>query len=172
MTAIVAWLAYFPAVGAPLNQPAYRFWSGTGTLEYLNEDWLGAGSLISVGAAETSINQPTRRMTIALSTAGDEVLRQQLMQDPGPLEIEVRWIYSEDQGLSWLLVPRLFKGRLSRPVIADGIYTIELETYAGDVDRGRPVKWSDSDQRRRDSTDNGMGYMTTLASGFERRWPP
>ena len=169
---MVAWLAHFPGATTPVQRQDYRFWSGVGELTFSGQTWLGTGELIEVGALETSFEQQNRRMTVAVNMTDDSTLRSAFLEDPGPLEVTVLWIYSKDNGLTWLQLPRQFKGRLSRPGIVDAVYQIELETYTGDIDRGRPIKWSDADQKQRDATDRGMEYCAALASGFERTWPP
>ena len=52
--------------------------------------------------------------------------------------------------------------------------TVEIETQRGDVDRGRPLRWSHEDQQRRFPDDLGMEYMRKLAhdDGIETGWPP
>ena len=100
-------------------------------------------------------------------------LRLAFMQDPGPLTVIIEWLVSLDQGLTWRKVPRKFVGRLSKPLIKDGIYTIEIETYGGDVDRGRPLKWSNEDQQARHPGDKGLEYVRQLSDGLrDQRWPP
>ena len=160
---IVAWLAHIMDSG-------HRFWSGESDLTIGGETYQGR-SFISLSTAEASIDAPRRRMTASFP-AVDPALRAEFGQDPGPLVVEIRWIYSLDNGQTWLFVPRKFIGRLSSPIIREGVYTIEIETFGGDVDRGRPLRWSDEDQRRRFPGDRGMEYMRELEEGVVNRWPP
>ena len=125
---------------------------------------------ITLSRAESSLGQPDRRLTASFPVTDPE-LRAALLVDPGPLEIVIRSVFSNDRGQSWSVVPNKLVGRLSRPVIKNGVYTIEIETHAGDVDRGRPLKWSDEDQRARYPGDRGLEYMRQLASGINTRWP-
>ena len=160
---LVHWLANFVDSG-------YRFWSGDGNLTIGGVTYQGR-NFISLSTAEASLDAPRRRMTASF-TIFDSTLRRALLQDPGPLTVEIRWIYSIDNGVNWLMVPRRFVGRLSTPVIRDGRYTIEIETYGGDVDRGRPLKWSHEDQMRRFPGDRGLEYMRAISEGVEISWPP
>ena len=160
---LVGWLANFMDSG-------HRFWSGEGDLTIGGEVYQG-NNFISLSTAEASLDAPRRRMTASFP-AIDAALRAALMQDPGPLVVEIRWIYSLDHGQTWLFVPRKFVGRLSSPVIRAGTYTIEIETFGGDVDRGRPLRWSDEDQQRRFPGDRGMEYMRELSEGIDTKWPP
>jgi len=160
------WLAEFPD-----STPVYRFWSGDGDLTLDGKDYQGR-NFISLSTAETSLDAPNTRLTASFAVA-EPGLRQALMQDPGALTVIIEWIASIDQGQSWRRVPRKFVGRLSQPVIKDGIYTIEIETFGGDVDRGRPLKWSHEDQQQRHSGDRGLEYMRQLSEGISTaRWPP
>lgn len=173
----VHWLMTFPD-----HNPVYRFWSGEGDLSLDGHTWAGR-SWVSLSAAENALDGPDKRMTVSLavSTTSDEPaereamrhLRTILMQDPGPLEVVIEWIFSRDHGQTWQRLPATFAGRLSNPVIRDGVYSIEIETWAGDVDRGRPLKWSDEDQRARAPGDRGLEYMRQLSEGIvDARWPP
>ena len=164
-------LARFPGATTPVARPDYRFWSGVGDLTFGGETYAGAGDLIALGPSEASLGQSNRRITASISVAENTTLRAQLMEDPGPLTVTLQWIYSTDQ-IAWSLVSRKFVGRLSRPVISGGVYQIELETYQGDVDRGRPLRWSHADQLARDATDKGFEFMESLAGGLRFRWPP
>ncbi len=149
----------------------YRFWSGAGDLTYGDRTYRGRGGLIELAGAETDIESPDRRITARVAIVNDE-LRTALMQDPSPLTVAIEWLYSWDHGHSWQRVPRRFVGRLSRPVIKDATYTIEVETHGDDIDRGRPLRWSHEDQQTRYPGDKGLEYMRELASGLEAAWPP
>ena len=158
----VHWLATF-ATGE-------RFWSGTEPLTLDGATYLAA-AFIELSAVETGLNQPRRRLTARFDVSHPE-LREHMLVDAGPVTIEIGWVASMDHGLTWQRVPRRFVGRLSRPTIQDGVYTAELETYQGTVDRGRPLTWSDEAQRQRFADDLGFAYLQRYASGLETRWPP
>ena len=160
---LVAWLANFMDSG-------HKFWSGQDDLTLNGVTYQGR-SFISLSTAEASLEAPRRRMTASFP-AVDGALRAMLMQDPGPLMVEIRWIYSMDHGQTWMLIPRKFIGRLSSPIIREGSYTIEIETFGGDADRGRPLRWSDEDQQRRFPGDKGLEYMRDLSEGIDTKWPP
>ena len=160
---LIAWLADFKDSG-------HKFWSGENDLT-LNGVLYQGRSFISLSTSEASLDAPRRRMTASFPAVDGE-LRAMLMQDPGPLIVEIRWIYSLDHGQTWLFVPRKFIGRLSTPIIREGTYTIEIETYGGDIDRGRPLRWSDEDQQRRYPGDRGMEFMRALSEGIDTKWPP
>ena len=159
---IVGWLA---EIGT-----GHYFWSGEGQLVFDGNTYTGS-HFVTLSPAEATVGAPRKRMTASFRVFSAD-LRAAVLQDPGPLPVEINWIYSTDQGQSWTRLPRKFVGRLSSPTIQNGIYTIEIETYGGDVDRGRPLKWSDEDQQDRAPGDKGLEYMRQLASGIDTRWPP
>ena len=158
----VHWLATF--------ETGERFWSGAESLTFDGKTYLAA-SFIELSAVETGLGQPQRRLTARFDVSHPE-LREHLLVDAGPVTIEIGWIASLDHGLTWQRVPRRFVGRLSRPTIQDGIYTAEIETYRGTVDRGRPLIWSDEAQQLRYPDDRGFAHLRSYASGLKTRWPP
>ena len=159
----VQWLLEF--VGT-----ANRFWSGHGDFTFGGETYKGAGHLMSVSEAQTGL-EPDRRLTIQLAIGDDETFRASLLTDPGPLAVRVRWIYSTDHGQTYTSI-RSFRGYLSSPTITGDLYTIEVETSQGDVDRGAPRVWSPEAHASRFSGDKGMEQMRELAAGVPGTWPP
>ena len=161
---MVAWGVYFESTGD-------RWWTGPGELVLAGGTWQPMVAL-DIEHAASELGAPARRAK-AVMQISDPALRQTVLQDPGPLQTEVIWFVSSDRGLAWSVVPARFVGRLSNPQVADGNFAIEVETFAGDVDRGRPVKWSHERQMKRDANiDRGMEMANRLASGIETRWPP
>lgn len=150
-----------------------RLWTGEGDLEFGGQTWRGGGAALRVSEVETASGEPDRRVTLTLSGIPRD-LRREFLQDEGPLPVTVGWIYSTDRGGTWTEIPISFRGRLSTPALSDGVLTVEIETQRGDVDRGRPLRWSHEDQQRRFPGDLGMEYMRKLAhdDGIETGWPP
>ena len=161
--------AWFAELGTGAD--SIRFWSGDEDLIFDSKAYAGR-NFIALSGSENSIGAPSRRMTASFAATTPE-LRAALLQDPGPLMVVIEWIVSNDYGQTWNRVPHKFVGKLSKPVIKDGIYSIEIETYGGDIDRGRPLKWSHDDQQKRFPGDRGMEYTRRLAEGIrDATWPP
>ena len=161
----VGWLARFQST-PPLN-----FWSGDerATIDGVAYD---PGHFISIQHAGREVGTPQRRTTASFSIANVS-LRTELLQDPGPLMVLVSFIFSNNGGITWTLAGGSHLGRLSNPSITDAVYSIEIETYRGDADRGRPQKWSHERQVTRGTGgDLGFEMSAKLASGVEVRWPP
>ena len=167
MAHIVHWLATIPH-----SRPFLRFWSGDYDLTFDGETYQGR-NFVNLSPAEAGIGSPNTRLVASFSVV-DPTLRAAFLQDLGPVMVTIEYIYSADGGLSYQIIPggRKFVGRMSNPVIKDGIYRVELETYGGDVDRGRPLRWSHEDQLRRYPGDKGLEFMRELEEGVEVKWPP
>lgn len=164
----VHWIAEFE-----LSDGTVRWWSGEGDVTINSVVYSGVGgpngSFVQLSPITTSVTTPTRRATVilSLSSAG---IRMMLQADVGAIEVKIGYITSLDGG-AWTKLPLSFVGRLSRPVIKNGLYTAELETYGGDIDRGKPLYWSKSAQAIRDPTDKGFDQAAEIADGKEIDWP-
>lgn len=161
----VAWTAYIPSTSR-------RFWSGDEDLTFQGETWEAAVG-ISIQNITDELGNPTRRARASFRLT-DDALRVALFEDIGPTPVELQWIYSADRGISWNLIDIKFVGRLSKPTIINGTYVVELETYTGSVDRGRPIKWSHEYQMTRNPNriDTAFKRVRSLESGAEIEWPP
>ncbi len=152
------------------TDPPTRLWTGRGELTLDGESYAGAGRALRVSEAETASGEPDRRLRIVLGVI-PAAARAEFLQDLGPLETTVEWIYSTDRGASWNKLPLSYRGRLSSPAMRNG--ALELETQRGDVDRGKPLRWSHEDQQRRHADDEGLEHMRALArQGVGTTWPP
>ena len=153
-----------------------RLWTGYGPLTFGNQTYQGAGAVLGVSEVETALGEPDKRVTLHLSGI-PRPLRRTFLQDAGPKEVLIEWIFSLDRGKTWSKAPNTtpfaFRGRLSTPSMTQGMLTVEVETMRGDVDRGRPLRWSHEDQQQRHPGDLGMTYMRALANeGVTTAWPP
>ena len=155
------------------TDPVTRVWTGYGDLTVGTRTFLGMGRALSVGAMELSAEEPDKRLVIELSGIPQDQ-RAVFLQDVGPVEVLIEWVWSNDAGETWTKLTDIqFRGRLSSPSFSDGVFRIEVETYRGDVDAGQPKLWSNEDQQRRTPGDLGMEYMRILANeGLETGWPP
>jgi len=166
MTQVVAtgWIASFATINLDL-------WSGDEPLNFMGRVY-SPGHFIQLDHAGNEVGTPTRRMAASFSVA-DPALRASLLEDSGPLLITARFIHSTDHGATWNLTGNQFMGRLSNPRLSGGVYTTEVETYSGDIDRGRPRRWSHESQvKRGGGGDLAFEMGAQLASGLETRWPP
>ena len=147
----------------------YRLWSGDVDQVFGGETYM-AGHFIEIGHAGNEIGTPVRRATAAWALR-DDVDKSFLLDDIGPKTVLVTFIFSRDKGLTWREAPGSHRGRLSSPSYRSGIYSIEIETYRGDADRGRPQRWSHERQVKRNG-DRAFEMAADLAAGIETKWPP
>ena len=132
------------------------------------------GKVVRVGDIELSGGSAseTERTRIAISLA-DPAMLTKFATDRGAAGIEIGWAESADEGATWTLIPRVFRGRVSHVVIVEGIASIEIETFRGDVEHTAERHWSHETQLRKHPGDLGMEYMRDLASqaGVQIGWP-
>ena len=163
-------LAARRAVDLPILQ--YRtLWSGDHDMTMDGKIWRGVGSIIDITPSSDTIGPPNARFSLTLR-ATDPNLRAALLVDRGPLEVVVRWAYSLDERQTWTPITRVFRGRLSRPVLDAGTCTVELETDSGDIPVAESRYWSDNDQRSHYPGDRGFEFVKQLSEGVEILWPP
>lgn len=155
----------------------YRLWSGEGVVRIDGESYQGVstgqGSLMRISRVEDVIGAPTSRTTVDIAVPPN-VIREMLDIDVGPIDVDLRYITSTDNGKNWTVLPVGVHGQLSRPTysVEGSIYTVEIETWSGDADRGIPKKWSHETQNSEFPNDLGMEFMRPLADSFEGSWPP
>lgn len=150
----------------PLN-----LWTGEGDLTFDSVNYTGAGDLLAVNLIPLEAGIHERRASLELSVVSP-AMRTALLDDPGPTKVEIRQIYSTDLGQNWTAVNRIFRGRLSNPRITSQLYSVDVVQRIVDIDRGRPLKWSDATQKRRSPGDRGFEMASQLEAGFDIRWPP
>lgn len=163
----------------------WRLWAGEGRITIAGETYYGTGGLINLSAAEIPLGQQAARLRVEIAIT-EEMQISDLLVDPGPIVVEILFLRRLPNTIDWEELPRKFVGRLSRPQIQDNVYTMELETDRGDVDRGRTIFWSQEGQRwvraqpdhiAADRTpdaafsDDFLVHMRRLAAGIETRWP-
>ena len=87
--------------------------------------------------------------------------------------MQIQWITRASIEAGWATVSR-FVGRLSGGTLNESnIWTAELETYGGTIDRGLPLYWSDEAQRARHPGDRGLEDMRAIAAGLVNiQFPP
>ena len=166
MTTLFHWLFHFR------EQPEYRIWSGTTDLVFEGETYLGLGSVMNIGPIELNEGAPDTRTAISLNLGTVQAPeRAVFFQDPGPIKIELNFIFSKDNGETYHRLPRRFLGRLSRPRFHHGIYTTDIEVTNGDIDRGVVTYWSDGSQRLKYPGDIGLEYKKAISDGFDITFP-
>ena len=147
-----------------------RLWSGDSDLTF-NSHVYRRGDFISLRHPSNEVGVPDRRMTASFAVT-DSSLRAALLEDIGPAVVRGNFIYSSDNGATWEVAGNVFAGRLSNPRLTNAQYSVELEKYSGDIDRGRPVRWSHERQVKRGTGgDLAFEMSAKLASGIVTKFP-
>ena len=170
---MIAWAMEISGIG-DMKVP-YRVWSGLDNLDWNGEIWDGTqsanGAFVAVSPVTDKVGTPDRRASVSVAVNA-EMTRELLAIDTGPVSVFLRYLYSLDNGLTWIEAPMALAGRLSQPKFEQGLYTVEIETWSGDADRGEPKFWSDETQRAEYPDDKGFEFVRGLAQGIDTRWPP
>ncbi|MCY3981272.1 MAG: hypothetical protein OXF51_05780 [Alphaproteobacteria bacterium] len=160
---MVGWITRFTSTNVAL-------WSGETALDFDGVVYQ-PGAFVQIEHAVSELGAPSRRLRASFAVT-DPGLRAALLQDEGPVPIEGHLIASTDRGQTWARIGNPFAGRLSNASIEDGVYSCEFETAKGDVDRGRPIRWSHERQVKRGSGgDLAFEMSGQLEAGVEIRWP-
>lgn len=163
------------------DNPPLRYWTGEGDLTLPDGTYTGIG-FVALSASEESTEAPSSRLQISIHVGdppgASATLRQQLLsirqrinEGFGFEDITIRHIISNDHGRTWQIIPWRFFGKLSNSQITDGLWTVEIETFKGDADRGRTLLWSDSTQLARFPGDKGMNFTRKISQGVPTEWP-
>ena len=151
-----------------------RYWTGDTPLTYDGNAYSSIGKLLGVGVAEQRVDVPNIRLQIVIDLS-DTTVRTKFLSDRGPLDTTITFIKSTDNGATWSATGWVLRGKLSTPDIRNQALTVEVETFKGDVDRGRIVAWSHEEQQRRHTGDKGFAYLRPTTHQNPKRnlrWPP
>ena len=147
-------------------------WTGVGTLTKGGKNYVGIGpQFLTISETEASYQTQDGRVQVSFGTIDTDLITK-FLKDPGAVSVKLNIVVSTDGGTTWTFLPRSVRGWLSSPSIKAGIYTFEIATDASDIDRGRPLMWSNENQQRRHPGDLGFSHLQALGSGVEIRWPP
>ena len=121
-------------------------WTGDHAIEIDGVEYIGIGGIVSISGATAEAGVPQTQLKITLSGI-DTTQRGLWLHDIGSKKATVEQIVSCD-GVSWQKIPRAFRGRLSAPKLQGGEFSINVVKRVADVDRGRPLFWSNETQQR------------------------
>ena len=150
----------------------YRWWSGTGLLDYKGSKWTGTSSLILVGPAETEFDGPGQRLQVLFNPELTPNIRQAFLDDLGPIPCEVEWLASRDYGRTWFSSAD-YKGRMSGQTYNSDNRTmsIDVELEAGDQDRRESQVYSAAVHRATYPNDSCFDDLASNAEGLKIPWP-
>jgi len=155
-----------------VSDDSIRVWTGIGDLDLNGVTYTGIGpEVISVRIGQATEKEDAR-LQVTLAGLTEPETRRAFYEFRGRVVVTVRLIYSIDEGVSWLRVPRSFTGLYSRPRIQNDTVSFEVATYREQLDRGYEVEWSHANQRALHAGDNGLEHLKTIADGINLSWPP
>ena len=153
----------------PRYENIRRQWTGVGNLNFDGFVWHGMGNILSISPSTNSVQQPTNRMTVSFVVRNNRTMHR-LLTLTDALMITTQWIFSSDEGQTWAASGLKYTGRLSGPRIANGVYSVELETFRGSAQKGRLFKWSEQSQLNRHPGDKCFEYLRRIEVGVESKW--
>ena len=150
-----------------------RLWSGLGDITWAGQVWVGAGTLMGIGAIEESADVVATGTTITLSGIPSDLVSLCLVNARQGLPGKV-WIGFMTAAGAVIADPILaFAGRLDVPSILDGAERCEIQiTYESrliDLNRAREFRYTNESQQLFSAGDKGFEYVSALQDK-EVRW--
>tara|TARA_R110000782_G_C14657295_1_gene397456 strand:- start:16 stop:570 length:555 start_codon:yes stop_codon:yes gene_type:complete len=151
----------FFAIELQFDSETLRMWTGQGTFNDGVNDWLGAGSLLSISDIEETAEMSVRGATITLSGVPSEVLSLALSE---PYQGRVCNIYFGVTGED--VFNQLFSGYMDQMNIEDAsdTSTIELkvENRLIDLERARVARFTSAYQKSAYPGDKGLEFLEDM----------
>ena len=122
-----------------------NIWTGEGDIDILGVHYRSGRGIISFGNLEQA-KDVDKRTTISFPVV-DSAARLAILEGVPPVEARVYFILSTDYRT---FTKRLrIKGKVSNVRIDNLVCSFEIETRKGDIDRTKPIRWSNEDQQNR-----------------------
>jgi len=141
-------------------------WSGTGTINWNGNDWLGLGTLGQISTIEESSDIKANNLTLTLSGIPSDALAQAMgeTRQGNPVTI---WFGCLGDNNNVLADPiKSFAGRMDVPLIEEGSQTstisITVESILVDLQRSRLRNYTHEDQQIDFPGDLGFEYVPGL----------
>lgn len=164
----VALQAQFP----PPNNELFFVWTGDHDLPLLGNTYKGVKSALMVDGMPASTSNDDLRVRCTIRGI-PKAEWPAMAEPPGVIECTLRFVYSEDGGTTYNVIPRSVVGFMSNAQLVRDQYTFELATDISDVDRGRPILWSHDYQQVRYPGDTGFRHLAEMSDGVgDIQWPP
>jgi hypothetical protein len=177
MPRLDATTAFVTALEAPLLRPAFfvsaafasetlYLWSGTGSVVWNGQTWLGVGSFGSITPIEEGSTVEARGASLTLSGIDPNVLGDALTDLRQGLPVTV-WVALFDDTLALIPNPVIgFQGRMDQPTIShDGqTCTIQINCESRLVDLNVPAerRYTNEDQQRDYPGDRGFEFVNSI----------
>ena len=140
-----------------------RLWTGTGTLSYEGNDWVGSGELLTVSAIEETSEIAVRGATLKLSGIPSEILSLALSEPYQGRECNI-YFGTFDAGTPTLV--QIFTGYMDLMDIEENAETCNIELSAEnrliDLERARVARFTSGYQKSVYPGDLGLDFVESL----------
>ena len=151
----------FFAVELRFDSETLRMWTGQGIFNDGVNDWLGAGSLLSISDIEETAEMSVRGATITLSGVPSEVISLALSE---PYQGRVCNIYFGVKGEN--IFNQLFSGYMDQMNIEDSAETstieLKVENRLIDLERQRVARFTHGYQKSVYPDDKGLKFLEDM----------
>jgi hypothetical protein len=164
----------FFAVKAQFDTETIRLWTGAEPLTVDGESYEGAGTLLSIGDIEDSMEVKSTNLTISLSGMDTTVMNLALSEDLQNRKIKLYMGYLMGGANESAGEMVMFSGRMTNVQISDdaengATIAINAENRLVDLNRPSNLRYTNASQQILNSSDTGFKYVQAI-QGKEILW--
>ena len=164
----------FFAVKAEFDTETIRLWTGIDSITIDGESYDGAGSLLSIGDIEDSMEVKSSNLTVQLSGMDTTVMNLALSEDIHNRKIFLYMGFLMGGSNESAGEIMMFLGRMSNVSISDdpengATVSINAENRLVDLNRPSNLRYTNASQQIISSTDTGFKYVQAI-QGKEILW--
>ena len=164
----------FFAVRAQFDTETIRLWTGADSLLIDGESYEGAGTLLSVGDIEDTMEVKSTNLTVSLSGMDTTVMNLALSEDLQNRKIKLYMGYLMGGANESAGEIVMFSGRMTNVAISDdaengSTISIAAENRLVDLNRPSNLRYTNASQQIINSTDTGFKYVQAI-QGKELLW--
>jgi len=161
-----AQLKPFYAVELGFESATLRFWTGFGTITANDEDWFGAGMVLGISSPNENIDLSAEGLTVTFSGLDSSVVAITLLENyrGRPAKVYIGALDDSNEPVSDLY--QVFAGRMDvMSIQEDGqnaTISLQIENVLIDLERSRPRKYTDEEQKKRFPGDRSLRFVAKL----------
>ena len=164
----------FFAVKAQFDTETIRLWTGVDEMTIAGETYEGAGTLLSVGDIEDTMEIKSTNLTVSLSGMDSTVMNLALSEDVQNRKIFLYMGFMMGGANESAGEMVMFSGRMSSVTVADdpesgSTITISAENRLVDLNRPSNLRYTNASQQVIASGDTGFKYVQAI-QGKEIMW--
>ena len=157
----------FYAIELAFDSDTLRFWTGYGTIEANNEEWIGSGIVLTISTSSETTDLAANGINITLSGLDTSLVALALLENyrGRSAKLYIGALDAENQPVSDLY--QVFAGRMDIMTIQEdgstATISISIENVLIDLERPRARKYTNEEQLARYSGDNSLENVAKLA---------